>query len=321
MVRALDQAAQPIAPPTVISVKAESVGGVALAATAGGDVALAWVGKDGGIGQVFVTQLAASGEKQTQRMLTHTKGSCSDVTLVATASGWLLGWIDSHDGLADVNVAKLGKDMNRVGPEHRIAQSKGDAAELQLLARGDDVFLAWNEVRSEAALSGILVARLAGGDLGVRGDPLRVAQAAPHARGLALAPFEDGVVLGWIEDSPPGRPETAAKRTVVLARLDPALRLVAEPVRPLLASDPSSLALDCDHTCRIVVPSADQERLSFYGFAYGGGRSADPPARLTIIPGASTEDVSPVLLRDWLFFAEDNLHGGGRLRRAKIVWR
>jgi hypothetical protein len=319
MVRALDQAAEAVGPATVISLKAESVGGVAIAAGPGPheDVALAWVGKDGGVGQVFVTQLSAAGEKQTQRMLTHTKGGCSDVTLAPTTGGWLVGWIDSHDGYADVNVAKVGKTLARIGAEHRISQTKGEASELHLLTRaratGDEVVVAWNEVRADAALSGIFAARLTSADLTVRGDPVRVAQAAGHAHGLDLAPLEDGVVVGWIDDA-------AAKRTVLLARLDPSLHLVAEPVRPSLRSDPSSIALDCDHTCRVVVPSADQGQLLLYGFAYDG-RSADPPARLSVIPGASTEDVSPVLVRDWLFFAEDNLHGGGRLRRAKIVWR
>lgn len=322
MVRALDQAAEPVGSPTVISVKAESVGGVALAAGTGAreDVALAWVGKDGGVGQVFVTQLSALGEKQAQRMLTHSKGGCSDVTLAPTTGGWIVAWIDSHDGFADVNVAKVGKDVARIGAEHRVAQSKGDASELHLLGRGDEVLLVWNEVRADSVVSGIFAARVTSADLTARGDPVRVVQ-APHARGIDLAPLEDGVVLGWIEDGPVGNGETAVKRTVVLARLDASLRQVGEPVRPLLASEPSSLALDCDHTCRVVVPSADQEQLSFYGFAYDGGRSADPPARLFVIPGASTEDVSPVLVRDWLFFAEDNLHGGGRPRRAKIVWR
>ena len=49
-------------------VKAVSVGGVALAARTGprDEVCLAWVGKDGGVGQVFVTQLSQSGDKQTQ---------------------------------------------------------------------------------------------------------------------------------------------------------------------------------------------------------------------------------------------------------------
>jgi len=322
-VRAIDKAGDPAGLPTVVSMKAESVGGVALAAKGGPreDVALAWVGKDGGVGQVFLTQLSTSGEKQTQRMLTHSKGGCSDVTLASTQSGWLVGWIDSHDGLADINVAKVGKDFARIGTEHRVAQIKGEASELHLVIRGDDVVLAWNEVRADAALSGIFATRLASTDLAVRGDSVRVVPAATHARGLDVSALEDGVVVAWTEEAPSGKTETPTKRTVVLARLDSSLRLVGEPVRPLLTSDPSSVVLDCDRTCRVVVPGADQGQLAFYGFAYEGGRTANPPARLAVIPQASTEDVSPVLVRDWLFFAEDNLHGGGRLRRAKIVWR
>jgi hypothetical protein len=35
----------------------------------------------------------------------------------------------------------------------------------------------------------------------------------------------------------------------------------------------------------------------------------------------SIEDVNPVMGRDWLFFAEDNLRGGGRVRKARLAWR
>ena len=38
------------------------------------------------------------------------------------------------------------------------------------------------------------------------------------------------------------------------------------------------------------------------------------------LTGVSTEDTSPVLVKNWLFFAEDNLRGGGRIRKAKLAW-
>jgi hypothetical protein len=323
MVRPVDAASEPIGPPAVISLKAESVGGVALAAAAAprDEIGLAWVGRDAGVGQVFVTRLSPAGEKQAQRMVTHSKGGCSDVTLVSSGGGWIVGYIDSHDGGADVNVAKVGKDLARTGPEHRIALVKGEASELHMVTRGDDLVLVWNEVRADAALSGILAARVSGSDLAVRGDPVRVAPAAPHARGLDVAPFEDGILVGWTEDGQPAKKETATKRATAVARLDESLHLVGEPLRPALGFDPSAIALDCDRACRVVVPGAEQDQLVLYGFGYDGDKLVDPPARLATINGASTEDVSPVLVGNWLFFAEDNLHGVGRVRRAKIAWR
>ena len=51
------------------------------------------------------------------------------------------------------------------------------------------------------------------------------------------------------------------------------------------------------------------------------GGAPPPAARLTSIAGVSTEDTNPVIARDWLFFAEDNLRGGGRIRKAKLAWR
>src|SRR5260221_2328586 len=83
-VRALDKDAEALAPAKVVSSKAISIGGVALArgADAGG-AALAWVGKDAGLGQVFVTKITDAGDKQAQRMITHSKAGCSDVGLAA----------------------------------------------------------------------------------------------------------------------------------------------------------------------------------------------------------------------------------------------
>jgi hypothetical protein len=82
----------------------------------------------------------------------------------------------------------------------------------------------------------------------------------------------------------------------------------------------SSLALDCDRPCRVVVAGSEGDELTFYGFLYDGNQP-QPAARLASIPSVSTEDTNPVVSRDWLFFAEDNLHGAGRIRKAKLAWR
>jgi hypothetical protein len=323
MVRLLDKDGQALSQPNVISPKADSIGGVALAAGRGGrgDVALAWVGKDGPVGQVFLARLSRSGEKQMQRMLTRSKGGCSDVGIAPTQEGFVVTWVDNYRDYAEVCAARVGRDLQRMGTERRVARAKGEASDLRVLARDDEVLLAWNEVRTEESLSGIFATRLMSGDLTMRGDPVRIALTSGHARGLEVSRFEDGVVFGWIEDTP-ARPAGAGaqRRTVVLARVDASVRTPPEPVRVPIAAEASSIALDCTGACRVVVPAAEQGVLSLYGFAFDGARPTDVPAHLASITGVSTEDISPVMVRDWLFFAEDNLHGGGRVRIAKIAW-
>ncbi len=80
------------------------------------------------------------------------------------------------------------------------------------------------------------------------------------------------------------------------------------------------MALDCDRVCRVVAPVDEHGELALYGFSFDRTGSDVAPQRLFSITGVSTEDTSPVLVNDWLFFAEDNLRGGGRIRKAKLAW-
>jgi hypothetical protein len=320
VVRALDAEGEALGTPNVISVKADSIGGVSLAPapSVAGEAALAWVGNDAGVGQVFVTRLSRSGEKQAQRMLTRSKEGCSDVALVGHKDGFIVAYVDSRDGGPGVYTAKIGKDLQRVGAERLVARAKGEASDVRMLVRGDELVVAWAEARQNPQLFGIFAARLLAGDLSLRGDATRVVLGPQHAKGVELSPLGDGVALGWVEDAPIG--VVNAPRTAALMRLGPALRSDREPVRIALPVQASSLALDCEPPCRVVVAGSEGDELAFYGFSYDGN-VAQPAARLAAIPAVSTEDTNPVVARDWLFFAEDNLHGAGRIRKAKLVWR
>jgi hypothetical protein len=313
-VRALDAEGEAMGGSNVISVKADSIGGVSLAAgaTAQGDA---------GIGQVFVTRLSRAGEKQAQRMLTRSKEGCSDVALVADKDGFIVAYVDSRDQAAGVYAAKVGKDLQRIGAERLVAPVKGEASDVRMLARADELVVAWAEARQSPEVYGVFAARLLASDLSVRGDPTRVILSPQHAKGIELAAFEDGIALGWVEEARAiGAAGAGGQKTAVLVRLDQALRVGAEPTRIPLPVQASSLALDCDRPCRVVVAGSEGDELAFYGFFYDG-HLAQPAARLASIPAVSTEDTNPVVSRDWLFFAEDNLHGAGRIRKAKLAWR
>lgn len=321
-VRSLDQVGDGLAPPKVVSVKAVSSGGVALAQVPGSrsDIGLAWVGMDGGIGQVFITKLAETGEKQAQRMITHSKTGCSDVGMAATADGFVVAWVESKEPKTELFAAKVGKDLARVGSERRIFETKGEASDVRVIRRGeDDLFVVWNESRTDGN-GGVAAARLLASDLTMRGDPAVVVTAPRHPRGLEVSSFGDGVEVAWVEEASPSDEAGSSGRALVLARLDASMRSLSGRADVPAAQDPTSVALDCDRVCRVVVPVAEHGDLAMYGFSYDNSQRPGTPRRLFSLSGVSTEDTSPVIIRDWLFFAEDNLHGGGRIRKAKIVW-
>jgi hypothetical protein len=319
VVRALDKDGEAVSPPKVVSSKAVSFGGVALARTAQGDVGLAWVGKDAALGQVFVTKLSDTGDKLAQKMITHSKTGCSDVALAPVPDGFVVAWVESNADRTEIFAAKVGKDLARVGAERRVAATKGETSDIRLTNRGDELFLVWSESRDVDG--GIGVARLSTADLTVRGDPAVILAAPGHARGIDLSRFGDGVQLAWVEDAPPATHDAgAAARALVAARLDASARSTSGRTALPVAADPSSVALDCDRVCRVVVPVAEAGELSIYGFSFDGSQPPSAPRRLAALSGVSTEDTSPVIVKDWLFFAEDNLRGGGRIRKAKLAW-
>ncbi len=319
-VRALDKDAEALAPAKVVSSKAISMGGVALArgADAGG-AALAWVGKDAGLGQVFVTKITDAGDKQAQRMITHSKAGCSDVGLAAVADGFVVAWVESKDDRAEIFAAKVGKDIAKGGAERKVADARGEASDVRVTSRGGEVLVVWSEARAEGE-GGIGAARLAPSDLTVRGDAMIAVPALRHARSVDVSPFGDGVELAWVEDAPATTADAGVgARALYVARLDAAARAAGRAAIPV-AADPTSVAIDCERVCRVVVPVADKGELALYGFSSNGLQPQGEPRKMASLTGVSTEDTSPVIVKNWLFFAEDNLRGGGRIRKAKLVW-
>jgi hypothetical protein len=322
VVRALDKDGEALSPPKVLSSKAVSFGGVALARAAGahGELGLAWVGKDAGVGQVFVTKLSETGDKLAQKMITHSKTGCSDVGLVAGPEGFVVAWVESKPDKTEIFAAKVAKDLAKIGAERRVAETKGETSDVRVASRGDEVFVVWSEARAGGD-GGIGAARLSTGDLTVRGDPALVLPSPGHARGIDLSRYGDGIAMAWVEDAAPSAQGAGAPgRALLFARLDASAKSPSGRTAVPIAADPSSVALDCEQICRVVVPVAERGELSIYGFSYDPSQKPSGARRIATLAGVSTEDTSPVIVKDWLFFAEDNLRGGGRIRKAKLAW-
>ena len=107
----------------------------------------------------------------------------------------------------------MGKDLQRVGNERLVAQAKGEASDVRMIARGEELVVAWAEARQNPELYGVFAARVLAADLAVRGDPARIVLAPPHAKGIELASFGEGLALGWVEDPAPGRHHESGDRS------------------------------------------------------------------------------------------------------------
>jgi hypothetical protein len=304
-----------------VSIRGESVGGVAIAAGAPekAEACLAWVARDEGDPQVFLTRVGADGKKQAQQMLTRAKGDASDTAIAWAGDGWIVGWVDGRDGNAEVYVTKVSRDLRRATPEIRLTSAPGDASDVRLLVDGDDVVVAWADARGSDALADVFTARLAKGDLARRGAETRVSNTASHSRSPRLARLDGSVVLGWIEE-----PARASERRenaafgAMLVRLDAGGPAGAPAVVPLDGAA-GSLALACDAVCHGAVSTAVENGMRLDAFGWGGG-APSPAVPLATLTGSAAEDVSPVLVGGSLFFADDNLGGQGLVREVRVAW-
>lgn len=320
-VLAFDERGEALADPNVVSLRAASVGGVALATGSRNDDALlAWVGHDAGQTQVFATRLGKDGKKLAQQMVTRSKGGVSDVAVTKVDDGWLLAWVDGRDGNGEVYLTKLDRSLNRTLPERRITNTPGDASQVQLLVRDDEAWVGWMETREGSAAADPHAVRLSLRDLKPKADEVRLAATGSRSRGLQLAPMADGIAVGWIDE-----PVDAAQgeaSSAKLLRLDANGMPLGLPVALPLQAPPVSLALSCEaNRCRGLAPSSTASGgLRVDALAWTGGQAVPSPTQIFAQNGSSPAIVAPSFSKDWAFVAADDWSGQGRLRRMRVVW-
>ncbi|WP_437675639.1 hypothetical protein [Sorangium sp. So ce131] len=344
----------------VISQKASSLGGVAIAAAppaAGAGPAesvLAWVARERGETQVYLTKLDATGAKVAQKKLTTAPrkkkpgAPASEATDVAIAydgaGGFIVAWIDSRDGNAEVYAARVDRALKATVPDRRITNAPLDAAEVQIAVRGQEAWLVWSDARpagggaagegaaGAGAASGasgepsgdIFLARLDAKTLQRIGDESRLHPSPEHSRSPVIAPLEGGFVAGWIEE--PAGEGASAGGGARLARLD-ASGAASGPVIALAAPEgapATSVALACDKVCRGVLVSAPGDSVVLNAFTLAPGDSAAPALKpLAGLTGGASRDVAPAFAGGSggsLFFADDSASGAGRVRWMTITW-
>lgn len=314
----------------VLTQRASSFGGVALASAPGDkpESVLAWVAREKGESQVYATKLDAAGEKTAQKKVTvvqrpKRQGTQSEPSDVAVAydgqGGWITAWIDTRDGNAEVYVAHLDKALTKNVPDKRVTDAPGDAAEVQILVRGKEIWLVWSDTRQGEDGADIYLARLDGRTLQKLGPETRLFASPEHSRSPALAPLGNGMLAAWIEE-PPGE---ASGGGVRVASVDERGMLRGAPAAVPLSGAAASISLACDKSCRAVMTVSEGDVLSLRAVTLGESAAPGEVRTLGALTGNSAQDVSPALAGPAgaaLFFGDDAVSGAGRVRWMSVAW-
>src|SRR5262249_52314074 len=151
-----------------------------------------------------------TGKKLAQKKITtvqrapkgHAPSEASDVALAwspaDSGEGWVVSWVDTRDGNAEVYAAKLDRSLNKTVQDRRITEAPGDAAEVHLLARGKETLVAWSDARQkpEEGKGDIFVGRLETRSLNKVGAESRLAATPAHSRSPQLITAPGGAV--WV---------------------------------------------------------------------------------------------------------------------------
>jgi hypothetical protein len=313
----------PAGPPQDLSVRAHSLGGIALATApkgSAGDALAAWTGVDAGQPQVFLTLVAADGTKRAQKMLTRKTGDASDVALASVTGGYVVTWVDERDKDPEVYASKVDLALNRVGIEQRLTRAPGPATETALAPAGDAALVAWADARKpeRPGEADIYLARVAVRDAAPMGGERLVLETRGHSFAPALRATGDGFLLAWLEQ---GSPEVPDSGGLLFQSLDATGASRGEPERvPISDGDPAALALDCSATaCRFVmaVRSGEDAKL------VAGVRRVGSPVRFRRIVSLGSKSAARVplgLSGDELLYADVDGEGRWRVRRALVDW-
>jgi hypothetical protein len=311
-------ASAPLADEQVVSLRAHSLGGLALLPSASGgkeQVAL-WAGLDKGDPQMFATLLGEGGKRLQQRMLTRKPGDLSDVAGMLVDNGYLVAWVDQRSGDPEVYATRFGRALEKAGPEQRITESDGAASELALKRIGGKPFAVWSDARNaeEPGWADIYGAFLATTDGARVGTEHRLTSTRQHSFAPQVAELGNVALLAWLEDGTP--PSLRIAQLAETGEVSGSVQVV-----PLEMGAPRALGFDCQAGwCHAVVTFESEGSGELYGFAWQPG-SATPPraARLTGLGAPAAAAVAP-LVRGNLVYAADLRDGRGLVRRLGIEW-
>lgn len=310
-------------PEQVLSIRAHSLGGIALApGTSGPDSLAAWTGLDAGQPQVFLTLIAQDASHHAQRMLTHKTGGTSDVAAVPAGKGWVVAWVDERDHDPEVYATRVDEKLARIGNEHRLTNAPGPATQVTLLPLGDSTLVAWADARDPSApgQADIYVERVSTRDATPLGSDRRVLATRGHSFAPVLAHLGAGLAVIWLERGEPG---VAGSAGVFVQRLSMSGEPTGEPEQMTLGdeAEPTALAVDCTgDVCRLAVSARDGEDAELL---VGVRRAPGEPVsfkRIASLGSKTAAGVPLALAGDELVYADVSDDGAWRVRRALLDW-
>jgi hypothetical protein len=312
----------PIAPAQNLSIRAHSLGGIALASGApNGDLFAAWTGVDFGQPQVFLTLVGADGARHSQRMLTRKSGDASDVAVAAVTKGWLVAWIDERDHDPELYVSRVDERLGRVGNEQRITNAPGAATQVALAPLGDNAVIAWADARDpdQPGEADIFLQRVRIRDAAPVGGEQRVLATRGHSFAPVLRARGAGLFLAWLERGVLGASGSAG---LVFQQLDASGSTSGEPQRvPIAQGEPTALAVDCQgNDCRIVFAARSGDESALFAGVLRGEASTVRFRRLLTLVSRGSVGVPLALGGDELVYADADSEGRWRVRRALLDW-
>jgi hypothetical protein len=323
----LKQDGSALAPPSALSIRAHSLGGISLAPAmvagpvASTDLLAAWTGLDLGQPQVFLTLVSPEGTRKTQRMLTRKSGDASDVATASLQNGWLVAWVDERDKDPELYATRVDGKLARIGNEQRITKAPGSATQVTLAPVGDTAVVAWADARDpqQPGEADIYVARIATRDATPLGSERSVMPTRGHSFAPALEPFDGGLVLAWLER---GSPDVAGSAAVVVELIDAAGVAKGEPVRfPLEQGEPGALAMDCaPDACHVVVSVRHGAEAWLQAGTLAPRGGSLPLKKLTALGSKTAAGVPLGLEGTELVYGDADSEGRWKFRRAVIDW-
>jgi hypothetical protein len=302
----------------VISYRARSSNGIALAPAPDERVLLAWSALDRERPEVFATLLTRTGQPLFQRMLTLGAGNVTQVAAAALPQGYIVSWIADRNGEPRAFAARLTSDLGRGAPEQQLGQTPGPAVGLSLLPRSDGAWLASvHDAGQEHVLS---ITRLDPKTAAPQGPDIEIQRSATAALvAPSLAAKGEGALLAWIERPVPARSQSAR---AWLVELGADARRKGEPVAVAsTAVNPIAVRLFCrDGLCQGALDYRPPSGALLEGFNADAVEPA-PSSQLLVRRSSAGTDPPAFALTDTAIFYADRGEQRGFLRRVAVGWR
>ncbi|HEY3497762.1 MAG TPA: hypothetical protein VGK73_23855 [Polyangiaceae bacterium] len=311
-----------LAPAQDLSIRAHSLGGIALAPGApNGDLFAAWTGVDFGQPQVFLTLVGPDGARHSQRMLTRKSGDASDVAAAPVPKGWLVAWIDERDRDPELYVSRVDERLGRIGNEHRLTNAPGAATQVALAALGDQAVIAWADARDpdQPGEADIFLQRVQIRDASPIGGEQRVLATRGHSFAPVLRSHASGLLLAWLERGIAGTPGSGG---LVFQDIDAKGAAAGEPLRvPIADGEPTALAVDCKASdCRVVLAVRSGDEAALYAGVLRADANSLSFKRLLTLGSRGSVGVPLAIAGDELVYADADAEGRWRVRRALLDW-